>query len=121
MSNHPENQNCPECTEPIPADAPEGICPQCVLLQGVIPEAGPHESSAEIDLEKVATLFPGLEVAERIGGGGMGTVFKVRQPRLDRTAALKLLTGTSSSHPEFRERFLREARALARLDHPGIV
>ena len=64
--------------------------------------------------------FPKLDILEKVGGGGMGTVFKARQPGLDRTVALKILSAGSPS-PEFHERFLREARAMAKLSHPDIV
>jgi hypothetical protein len=63
---------------------------------------------------------PGLEIRERIGGGGMGSVYKVYQPALDRVVALKTvrpeyLTGDGLGL------FQREARLLARCSHPNIV
>jgi serine/threonine protein kinase/protein involved in polysaccharide export with SLBB domain len=72
-------------------------------------------------IERVAEAFPNLEILELIGVGGMGVVFKARQPKLDRVAALKLLPESLSSDPTFAERFNREARSLARLNHPNIV
>jgi len=51
----------------------------------------------------------------------MGMVYKARQPRLDRIVALKILPVESQQHPSFAERFGREAKALAKLNHPGIV
>src|SRR5664279_3256359 len=51
----------------------------------------------------------------------MGMVYKARQPRLDRFVALKILPVDSAAHPSFAERFNREAKALAKLNHPGIV
>jgi predicted Ser/Thr protein kinase len=56
-----------------------------------------------------------------IGQGGMGAVYRARQPSLDRFVALKILATESSHDPEFAERFAREARVLARLNHPHIV
>src|ERR1019366_2224687 len=55
------------------------------------------------------------------GRGGMGVVYKARQPRLDRLVALKILAPEKERDPRFAERFTREARALARLNHPNIV
>jgi predicted Ser/Thr protein kinase len=69
----------------------------------------------------VAPAFPNLEIVELIGVGGMGAVYRARQPKLDRWVALKLLPEGSGSDPAFGERFLREARVLARLNHPNIV
>ena len=70
---------------------------------------------------EIAKLFPQLEVLEFIGKGGMGAVYKARQPALDRLVALKILPPTAAEDPGFAERFNREARALARLNHPNIV
>jgi len=116
-------KNCPRCKAPIPAEAPEGLCPKCLLAaasvateQGQSTEAGPPPS-----LETIAAGFPQLEILEFIGQGGMGLVFKARQPKLDRFVALKLLPQKPGADPAFCERFHREARVLARLSHPNIV
>lgn len=55
-----------------------------------------------------------------IGAGGMGTVFEAEDTRLGRQVAIKLLHPGDSADPESRERFLREARAAAALDHPNL-
>jgi len=62
-----------------------------------------------------------LEIGELIGQGGMGFVFKARQPKLDRFVALKILPQSLAVEPAFAERFTREGRLLARLNHPNIV
>ncbi|MCP3904936.1 MAG: protein kinase [Planctomycetes bacterium] len=72
-------------------------------------------------LEDMAPLFPQLEILEVLGQGGMGVVYKARQRGLDRVVALKVLPKDAGSDPTFAERFGREARALARLQHPNIV
>jgi tRNA A-37 threonylcarbamoyl transferase component Bud32 len=69
----------------------------------------------------LAARFPQLEILELLGKGGMGAVYKARQKGLDRLVALKILPPEVSRDPAFVERFLREARALARLNHPNIV
>ncbi|MDD5349250.1 MAG: serine/threonine-protein kinase [Chthoniobacteraceae bacterium] len=66
-------------------------------------------------------LFPQLEILEFIGQGGMGAVYKARQRELDRVVALKILPPGIGDAPAFAERFAREAKALAKLNHPGIV
>jgi predicted Ser/Thr protein kinase len=69
----------------------------------------------------LARHFPQLEILELRGQGGMGAVYKARQVVLDRLVALKVLPPESGRDPAFAERFRREARALARLNHPHIV
>jgi predicted Ser/Thr protein kinase len=124
--------NCPQCGTQLPADAPEGLCPQC-LLKGVIssaheaaksappPQTAAYSAPAAPTVEELATLFPQLEVIELIGRGGMGAVYKARQPALDRLVALKVLPPEAGRDPAFAERFGREARALARLVHANVV
>jgi serine/threonine protein kinase len=71
--------------------------------------------------EDIAYLFPGYEVRSLIGRGGMGAVYEARQLDLDRKVAIKLLPMETSLDEGFVQRFQREARAMARLQHPGIV
>ena len=61
------------------------------------------------------------ELLEQVGTGGMAVVFRGRDTALDREVAVKLLHPHLASSPESRARFSREARAVARLSHPGIV
>jgi serine/threonine-protein kinase len=63
----------------------------------------------------------GFQLAEEIARGGMGAVYKAHQISIDRVVALKVLSARYTDDPVFRERFLREARAAARLNHPNIV
>jgi tetratricopeptide (TPR) repeat protein/predicted Ser/Thr protein kinase len=61
------------------------------------------------------------EILERVGRGGMGSVFKAYDPMLDRAVALKVISSDSDANEELRARFFREAQACARLNHPNIV
>ena len=72
-------------------------------------------------IARLAELFPALQIIEFIGAGGMGAVYKARQEGLDRVVALKILPEEFGHDVKFALRFTREARTLARLNHPNIV
>ncbi len=72
-------------------------------------------------LERMSQIFPSLEMLDLVGTGGMGAVYKARQKGLDRLVAIKILPDEISHETKFALRFTREARALARLNHPNIV
>jgi|GEM_PF-5699018 len=65
--------------------------------------------------------FGKYQLLELLGTGGMGAVYKAVDPHIGRTVALKLLAPGMQQNAELRERFLREARAAGRLQHPNIV
>jgi len=111
-------KNCPTCHAPIPTNAPGGFCPACLLRDA---EEPPMHSQGEPPLAEIAAAFPKWEVLELVGRGGMGFVYKVRQPSLDRVVALKILSPQLGRDPTFAERFAREARTLGKLQHPNIV
>jgi eukaryotic-like serine/threonine-protein kinase len=119
---------CPNCRKPLPPDVPLGLCPECLIRSGFPTEGGAGVSNEAAGarfvpppVEEITPLFPQLEILGLIGKGGMGAVYKARQPALDRLVALKVLPPAVGSDPGFAERFTREARALARLNHPNIV
>jgi serine/threonine protein kinase/capsular polysaccharide biosynthesis protein len=118
---------CPSCHKPLPPEVPLGLCPECLMKAGLNtgtePSAGGRAGSGFVPppVADIAKLFPQLEVLEFIGKGGMGAVYKARQPTLDRLVALKILPPAAAGDAGFAERFNREARALARLNHPNIV
>ncbi len=62
-----------------------------------------------------------FRITEAIGRGGMAAVYKAYQPSLDRYVAIKVLSAQHALAPDFSERFVREARAIAQLNHPNIL
>jgi eukaryotic-like serine/threonine-protein kinase len=60
------------------------------------------------------------EIVSAIGAGGMGEVYKARDTRLDRIVAIKVLSARLADSAEVRERFEREAKTIASLNHPHI-
>jgi len=72
-------------------------------------------------VEEAARLFPNYQVVDVLGRGGMGAVYKAVQTALDRVVAIKLLPLEISIDRDFADRFVREARTMAKLNHPNIV
>ncbi len=128
-----EKRSCPKCGAELPANAPEGLCPRCLMKSArqdteqagnagsEVTSAAPPGKFVPPIPEELAGQFPHLEIIELLGQGGMGAVYKARQKQLDRLVALKILPPEVEQQAAFAERFTREARSLARLNHPYIV
>ncbi|MDQ4049118.1 MAG: serine/threonine protein kinase, partial [Actinomycetota bacterium] len=65
--------------------------------------------------------FAGFQIESVLGAGGMGVVYRATQLALERTVALKLITPDFAADEDFRERFKRESRLAASIDHPNVV
>ncbi len=81
---------------------------QSTLLQSALGKTG-------------AVTIPGYEIIEKIAEGGMGAVYKARQISMDRLVGIKVLLQKFADDKDGRERFVREARAVAKLSHPNVV
>ena len=68
-----------------------------------------------------AQQIPGYQILSKLGAGAMATVFKARQMSLDRLVAIKVLPKRFSENPEYVERFYKEGKAAAKLNHANIV
>lgn len=119
-----DEKQCPQCGATLPDRTPEALCPACLLRRGFETQTDGGAAASNVPPptpEALASRFPQLEIVELIGRGGMGVVYKARHRGLDRWVALKILPAAAERDPAFAERFAREARALAKLDHPHIV
>jgi tRNA A-37 threonylcarbamoyl transferase component Bud32 len=135
----PDLSSCVRCARPIPADAPGGSCPACLLALALgTPDAaadrtpvaaGVTTATASLppaDAESTAPypgparagwpVVPGYQILGPLGAGGGGSVYRARQRVADREVAVKVLAQGAE-----RARFHREVRALATLDHPHVV
>lgn len=124
-------------SEPVPDDV-RLICPSCTLANTRVPdgpEAG-HGASATVVTDPEASqaarrekaqqvgpgrVIAGYEVIEEINRGGMGVIYKARQPGVNRLVALKIITPGKLDQPGTRGRFKREVRISGRLNDPCIV
>ncbi len=111
---------CPDCHNPIDlleaAGAEEFLCPSCGSTFRL--DAGTTAPPGSWRGGRYAGRF---ELIASVGTGGFGTVFKARDPQLDRIVALKVLRLGDLATDDHKDRFLREARNAAQLRHPAIV
>jgi WD40 repeat protein/tRNA A-37 threonylcarbamoyl transferase component Bud32 len=110
---------CPHCHSPIElVEAPPGevLCPSCGSSFRL--EASTSTRATQADGESTLGRFVLLEA---LGTGAFGTVYKARDPKLDRLVALKVPRAGNVGTGQHRDRFLREARSVAQLRHPNIV
>src|SRR4051812_24903095 len=128
---------CPRCGARLPADAPAGLCPHCLLRGGLAAEdADPDRTQGLSTPSPRDTTFGGTggagaapfprrfgdyELLERVAAGGMGVVYKARQLSVNRVVALKMIIGGQLATEADATRFHAEAEAAGHLDHPNIV
>jgi tRNA A-37 threonylcarbamoyl transferase component Bud32 len=113
---------CRQCRAPISIEKEGGLCAECEVTPGRMPPYSlGTEPARPPTIAEIAPLFPNLEILELMAQGGMGVIYKARQPQLDRIVALKVLSPELGRDPAFAERFSREALALAKLNHSSIV
>ncbi len=112
---------CSHCRSEVERSAK--YCPSCggVLAPTVPVQAiAPVEQMTECDLV-TAALSDEYEVLAELGRGGMAIVYKARERLLDRDVAVKVLPSSLAFDADFVERFEREARTAAKLEHPNII
>lgn len=118
-SGHTPEEACRDCPDLLPLVIKEWrrklACD--AHLDALFAASEPGDLSPSVELPQI----PGHELHEVLGRGGMGVVYKARHMGLNRIVAVKMLLNGAHGSPEARERFLREAEAVASLRHPNIV
>lgn len=117
---------CPDCDAPLPPESPFALCATCLLRQALasqthIDDEKPTSFFPPLTPEEITDRFPGFEILECLGRGGMGVVYKARQKSLDRWVAIKIVAPEKHGEERLSGRFAREAATLAKLCHPNIV
>src|SRR5689334_10348671 len=108
---------CPECGAVLAVGAAESLATPAVAETQ--PSAPIASKSAAASL--VGTSVDGFRIESVLGGGAFGAVYRGRQVGLDRVVAIKVPTHEIAADPVMARRFAREARAAARIAHPGVV
>jgi tetratricopeptide (TPR) repeat protein/tRNA A-37 threonylcarbamoyl transferase component Bud32 len=110
---------CPSCHSSIEVEAPtetrEILCPSC--QSSIRLEGGSTTGWRSLEGRKLGRF----ELLETIGAGAFGTVYRARDPELDRKVAIKVPRAGNLAGQQDLDRFLREARSVAQLRHPSIV
>ena len=124
--NPSEKDRCHRCGAVIPATSTERLCPACLMSGALGPAGGGAQTISLASGESLSlygpTEFPcefgGYRLLGLLGRGGMGTVYEAEQHATGRRVALKML-GQQLDSPEMRQRFLREGRLAAGVNHPN--
>ena len=105
----------------LAADSSQTTLAQVMLDRGVITASQLGRVSGSLEASPPTQQIPGYRILSWLGAGAMARVCKARQLSLDRLVAIKILPKRYSENPEYVERFYKEGKAAAKLNHPNIV
>ncbi|MEZ5993335.1 MAG: protein kinase [Planctomycetota bacterium] len=94
---------------------------QILVQRGFLDKAGVDKIKSYQQMYQLQDKIEGYKLAAKLGQGAMGTVYKARQVRMDRWVAIKVLQPELAANATIKQRFLQEARASARLNHPNVI
>ncbi|MCZ7606464.1 MAG: serine/threonine protein kinase [Planctomycetota bacterium] len=94
---------------------------QILVQRGYLDKPGVEKIKSYQQMYQLQDKIPGYQLAEKLGQGAMGTVYKAKQVRMDRFVAIKVLQPELAANSTIKQRFLQEARASARLNHPNVI
>ncbi|MCC6572321.1 MAG: serine/threonine protein kinase [Planctomycetes bacterium] len=94
---------------------------QILLERGYLERSAIDKIKSYQQVHQFSQKIPGYQIVEQLGRGAMGTVFKAKQTRMERWVAIKILQPELAANPGIKARFLQEARASAKLNHPNII
>ncbi|MCB9895488.1 MAG: serine/threonine protein kinase [Planctomycetes bacterium] len=94
---------------------------QILAQRGYLDKPGVEKIKSYQLMYQMQDKIPGYQLAEKLGQGAMGTVYKAKQVRMDRFVAIKVLQPELAANSTIKQRFLQEARASARLNHPNVI
>ena len=109
-----------DCLSARQTDAADGDLGAIMVAQGVVTASQIERAKQTIEASRNQQI-PGYQIISKLGAGAMATVFKARQLSLDRVVAIKVLPKRLSENVEYVERFYKEGKAAAKLNHANIV
>jgi len=121
LASREEVRQCMELQTELAEQKNQRSLARVLVDQGAVTQRQIDRLKKSIEESRRGQQIPGYQILARIGSGAMATVFKARQLSLDRIVAIKVLPRALSENAEYVERFYKEGRAAAKLNHPNIV
>jgi serine/threonine protein kinase len=114
-----EGRACPQCGEALRDGL--AVCSKCTPAQTATTVGADGLASPSARAPQPAPIVGGYRILCPLGSGGMGAVFLAEDVVLGRRVAIKVIASRKADDEVARERFLREARAMATVEHPHVV